>query len=229
MGPIKAVALGYARLLNFTGRARRAEYWWFFAWQFLLAAVAMGWVAFELASRARVDPAFAALMQNPQQMEAYVNSLYAGNELPLTIAYFVLFVIPNLSLTIRRLHDTDRSGWLIFMPALVAIASVFGGFFLMGAAAASSSGGGMALATLAMSVPSLVASIWFTVWLCLPGTNGPNRFGPDSVKNRKAKAPSHPAFAAQLDGAALDRSEVARKAAAHDYYQRRVLPSIQKA
>lgn len=194
MGPFKAVATSYARLLNFSGRARRAEYWWFMTFQFLGifgGAIAYGyWIAMRVQS----DPEFAQLMQSPGGAEAYVNSQIAQNLVPLTVAYLILSWIPMLSVSIRRLHDTDRSGWWYFINA----------------------------------VP-LIGPIWFLVLMCLPGSNGNNRFGGDSVDNRAQKEPAHPAFAAELTGDAKDRSEVARRAAARDYYKRHVLPSIQKA
>jgi len=229
MGPIKAVALCYARMFNFFGRARRAEYWCFFLWQILLGAGAGTFVAWTAATRAQSDPAFAAMMRSPDAAEAYFAGLIAPYAVPVAVGYLIFFVIPNLSVTIRRLHDTGRSGWNIFMPTVVAIASGVIGVVLMGGSAAASSAAGMMLAMLAISAPAVIASIVFLVWLCLPGTHGDNRFGGDPVTNRKAAEPAHPAFAPQAGGEARDRAEVARKAAAHDYYKRRVLPSIQKA
>ncbi|MEX3017794.1 DUF805 domain-containing protein [Gymnodinialimonas hymeniacidonis] len=214
-------------MFDFFGRARRAEYWWFFLWQTLLGGVVGGYFGFHMASRAATDPAFATMMQDPVRAEAYFNSLFAGYEWPIFIGSILLFYIPNLSVTIRRLHDTDRSGWRIFMPALVAFISAIGGIVLTGSAAAGGSAGGVFLASLVMTVPTLIASIWFLVWLCQAGTNGPNRFGPDSAPDRKQPVPAHPAFAPALEGEAADRSEVARKAAARDYYKRHVLPSVQ--
>ncbi len=228
MGLFKAVARCYIRMFDFFGRARRAEYWWFFLWQMLIGAAVGGTFGFQMASRAATDPAFAAMMQDPIRAEAYFNSLIAGYELPLFAAYVLLFILPNLSVTIRRLHDTDRSGWNIFMPTLVGIVSGIGGSVLMGMAAASGSTGGVFAAMFVIIVPTLIASIVFFVWLCQAGTHGDNRFGPDSAPDRPAPEPSHPAFAPALDGEAADRSEVARKAAMSDYYKRHVLPNIQK-
>lgn len=229
MGPLKAIARGYTRMLNFSGRARRAEYWWFFLWQIAIGAgvgLVFGWQAAQMAA---TDPAFAAILRDEALLEAYILRLIEPYALPALAAYLVLVMLPNLSLTIRRLHDTNRSGWNIFMPTIVAIASAIGGGVLMGTAAAGGSPSGAILGMVVMVVPGVIASIVFLVWLCLPGTNGPNRFGDDPVHNRRAVEPAHPAFAAQLEGAARDRSEIARRAAAHDYYKRRVLPSISKA
>ena len=53
------------------------------------------------------------------------------------LIYVFGFAIPQISCAVRRMHDTDRSGWWILVP---------------------------------------IAGLIFTF---LPGTPGPNRFGPD--------------------------------------------------
>lgn len=59
--------------------------------------------------------------------------------------------IPSIAVTIRRLHDRDMSGW--WYLGLFALQLIpFVGF---------------------------IASIAFLVLMLLPGTAGPNRFGPD--------------------------------------------------
>lgn len=215
-------------MFDFFGRARRAEYWWFFLWQIIVVLGVFVVIGIQAARRAVADPAFAAMMQDPVQAEAYFNSLFIGYEIPIAVGYLLLFIIPNLSVTIRRLHDTDRSGWNIFMPTLVGIASGIGGGVLLGLSAAGGSQLGIMLAMFAIFLPSLIASIWFLVWLCQAGTHGGNRFGPDSAPDRKKPAPAHPAFAPAVDRETADQLASARRAEAHEYYKRHVLGSIQK-
>lgn len=194
MGPIKAVGAAYVGMFNFTSRARRAEYWWFMLFQIILIFGATFWWGYGLVLRAQADPAFARLLQSPGGAETFVNSELMANIGPLSVAYIFGSWLPVLSISIRRLHDTDHSGWWYFINA----------------------------------VP-LIGPIWFLVLMCLPGTHGNNRFGPDPIPDRAAPVPAHPAFASPPDGAERDRVEVARRAAARDYYKRRVLPSIHKA
>lgn len=228
MGPFKAIGVCYAGMLNFTGRARRAEYWWFVVWQFVFGTAATALAFYYLTVRAQSDPAFAAILANPDAMELFILRMFEGYEIPIIVGYLIAFAIPSLAVTIRRLHDTNRSGWNIFMPTIVGIFSSILGLFFIGTSVANGSSSGVILSVIAMYIPMTIASIWFLVWLCLPGTNGNNRFGSDPVKNRPAPEPDHPAFASKLHGEARDRSEEERKAAARDYYKRRVLPSIQK-
>ncbi len=226
MGPFRAVGRAYARMFNFSDRASRSEYWWFFLFQFLL------YIGLQIAFGAAIasDPQFLSAANNPDMMEVFFqqNPQYMQYLGYAFAASLFVFFLPNLAVTIRRLHDTDRSGWFIFMPTLVSLVAGFiGGFMMAGAASSGNQGGAMMMLVAIMIIPA-IAYIWFIVVLCLPGTHGNNRFGGDPAPNRKRATPDHPAFAPKMDAESQDRSEVARKAAAHDYYQRHVLPSIKK-
>ena len=83
---------------GFGGRARRKEYWMFFLVYALLSgsitAVVMGldWVV-DFVTRGRWADSF---------------SLEAG----LTLGVFALVhLLPSIAVTVRRLHDTNRTGW----------------------------------------------------------------------------------------------------------------------
>lgn len=69
---------------DFSGRARRQEFWMFFLLQIIATAVAMG-----------IDSAIG--------MPAMTAVVGLG------------LLIPAISVTVRRLHDTDRSGWWILV------------------------------------------------------------------------------------------------------------------
>ncbi len=65
---------------------------------------------------------------------------------------FVLGIfIPSIAVAVRRFHDRDMSGWWYL------------GFIVLGA----------------IPYIGIIASIASLVIMCLPGTPGPNRFGPD--------------------------------------------------
>jgi len=99
------------RYADFSGRSRRREYWMFLVLNLLIAAVVWGLLAAtflagmsETAMTTVMTPVFA---------------LYALAVLGL--------VIPGLAVTIRRLHDTDRSGWNILLGAIPLV----GAFLLL--------------------------------------------------------------------------------------------------
>jgi uncharacterized membrane protein YhaH (DUF805 family) len=73
------------RFAKFDGRAGRAEFWWF-----VLANLV-------------VYIALAVLTQ----ISAIFWVLYA--------VYWLATIVPSLAVAIRRLHDTDKSGWLLLV------------------------------------------------------------------------------------------------------------------
>jgi len=79
---LNAFSKNYA---NFSGRARRAEYWMFLLFQIIVFVV--------LALLARVASAF-----------LYVYIVYA-----------LASLVPSLALIVRRLHDVGKSGWFYFI------------------------------------------------------------------------------------------------------------------
>jgi uncharacterized membrane protein YhaH (DUF805 family) len=85
---------------TFEGRARRKEYWYFILF-YCIALVAL----------AIVD-----VLAGTYSEEA---------ELGLFSALFVLAtLIPMIAVTVRRLHDTDRSGWWVLISFIPLIGSL---------------------------------------------------------------------------------------------------------
>ena len=75
-------------------------------------------------------------------------------------------LVPTLAITVRRLHDVDRSGWLVLVPIVPAFltVSLFYLSWLLGVV--------FALAT-------VLCSAYLIYLYVLPGMVGPNQFGPD--------------------------------------------------
>ena len=105
----EAVRSGF-RLWNRTdGRASRSEYWWWTLFYFLVffgAGIVVG--------------ALAGILGGASRSGAAAFTLVLG------VAALVL-VIPSLTVGIRRLHDTDRSGWWL----LVSLVPYLGGLILL--------------------------------------------------------------------------------------------------
>ena len=101
-----------------------------------------------------------------------------GGWSPFSTLFSLAILLPSLAVTVRRLHDTDRTcWWLLAMAgvfALIGLMAVLGrGGPYAGSMAASFTG--MIIAILVV----LFGSITFLVFMILPGTEGPNRYGPD--------------------------------------------------
>ena len=95
---------------DFSGRARRMEYWMFALVNLVIGVAIMG-VGFGLmaALGSTEHAAFGGLMVIP------------------FFLYWLAILIPSLAVTVRRLHDTGRSGWWY----LIAFVPFFGGLILL--------------------------------------------------------------------------------------------------
>ncbi len=97
MGFAEAVGTCFRKYAVFSGRARRSEYWFF-------------WLAYILTSFA-VGILDALIMP-------------AASSGPLSTIFILAVLLPSLAVGVRRLHDTDRTGWwllLVFLPVIGAI------------------------------------------------------------------------------------------------------------
>jgi uncharacterized membrane protein YhaH (DUF805 family) len=73
------------RYAQFTGRAGRPEFWWFFLANLIISVV------LSLLGRASVTVSI------------------------ISLAYSLAVLVPSIAVGVRRLHDTDKSGWWILL------------------------------------------------------------------------------------------------------------------
>jgi uncharacterized membrane protein YhaH (DUF805 family) len=96
----KVVFQNYA---NFSGRARRSEYWYFVLGQFCLI---IPFYALGMAGLLNDSPAMAT----------------AG--LAMYGIIVLASIIPALAVAVRRLHDTNKSGWYYFIGIIPFIGAI---------------------------------------------------------------------------------------------------------
>ena len=149
---------------EFSGRATRAEFWW---WQ-LSVSIA----GFALGS-----------------IDASIASFGEGNAYsPLGAVFGLATFLPGLAVAARRLHDIGKSGWwlVVFFTAgilgwipiaaglaVAAINGLFDPVWSKATVVPLLLGIGIAL------VIWLVIAVWFVLWMARQGQTGDNRFGPD--------------------------------------------------
>ena len=91
--------------------------------------------------------------------------------------FALAILLPTLAVAVRRLHDTDRSGWWIIAPA-VAYCRGRSRWPLLVAAGA----GVLVLAVLGFGFAiGAVLAIVLLVFYIQKGTAGPNTYGPDPL------------------------------------------------
>lgn len=93
MGFTEAVRTVFSKYATFSGRARRAEYWWFALFNILASLVLQ---ILDLA-------VFGAYSMGPD----------AGMGLPNVLGglFSLAILLPSIAVWVRRLHDVGRSGW----------------------------------------------------------------------------------------------------------------------
>jgi uncharacterized membrane protein YhaH (DUF805 family) len=96
-----AVSTCLAKYVTFTGRARRSEFWYYELFAFLAAIAAM--IADQI-----VDPPVPGTMS--------YGLVYALVMLGL--------LLPSLAVAVRRLHDTDRSGFWLFIAFVPFVGAI---------------------------------------------------------------------------------------------------------
>ena len=86
---------------KFSGRARRSEYWYFQLLYYVFLIIIL------------IPLAFIKDEDQRNKVMAIVHSVYS-----------LILLLPNLAVTVRRIHDTGRSGYYFFM-VLIPIAGPF--------------------------------------------------------------------------------------------------------
>ena len=90
---------------NFSGRARRSEYWNFFLFNIILSFI----VNFGISM-------LSTLFRN--------NSAFLFIPLIFFVIYFIYCFIPSIAVTVRRLHDTGRSGLYYFIGLIPLVGGI---------------------------------------------------------------------------------------------------------
>ena len=103
--------------LNFTGRADRREYW---SW-----AIARWIVLFALLILSIVSAFMAPYTAQVDGYEVTTNPIFASA--PILFLVFMVTLLPDLAVSVRRMHDAGRSGWwLLWMNIIPGV-----GFILL--------------------------------------------------------------------------------------------------
>ena len=151
----------FFKYADFSGRARRSEYWLFQMFQIL---VYLGILALLISGISG---------GGAQAMAGSLGSLaFLG-------VFALACFVPNLAVATRRLHDTGKSIWwlALYLPGILAGASTMRGLAEVGQPDAQTLAHAAQGGTL--SILSAVTNLIIMVLMCLPGTRGANRFGPD--------------------------------------------------
>ncbi len=158
-----------SRMFDYSGRASRVEFWWWMRLLFcVLPVLSVAWVAIEM-----------LLARSVPSLGMMVFSVLAYS----VILFAVVGFLPTLALTVRRLHDTGRSGgvvvaWFV-LPLFAWIVFLGVGFVTLSIGLV---GGDPSViptyASLGIAIAvTLAVACWATWLLSRNGDDGVNIFG----------------------------------------------------
>jgi uncharacterized membrane protein YhaH (DUF805 family) len=101
MGFGESIKHVFSNLTNFSGRASRSEFWWFYLFLVIVEII------------------FAVIL-----------NVVVGNSSSGSLSTFLFYVIyvvlflASLSVSVRRLHDSNKSGWLVLLGLLCCVGQI---------------------------------------------------------------------------------------------------------
>ena len=137
----------FSKYATFSGRARRSEFWYFYLF-YILVALGLSFLSIRI---------------------------------PIAKYLYILFglgvFLPYTAVTVRRLHDIGKSGWilLIFMVASLLISMLT--FLYIDIFAPTNEGSFRTVSIFIFIVFAL--AIWFIVLMCKDSQPGENKWGPN--------------------------------------------------
>ncbi|MBM0204276.1 DUF805 domain-containing protein [Micromonospora sp. STR1s_5] len=96
-----AIKSVFSQYVGFSGRARRSEYWWFALFTVLVSIAA-----------AILDSALGL---------TFVEGSSSGF---IGLVVSLALLLPTLAVAVRRLHDTDRTGWWVLIGLVPLVGAI---------------------------------------------------------------------------------------------------------
>ncbi len=151
---------------DFSGRARRKEYWWFTLVNFIIAFALMIGLMIPIAKMG--FNAAASGTEDIDEMEMML-TIMKNPFMYIYIIYYLAILIPSIAVTVRRLHDIGKSGyWAIFIYGSALLSYIAQMFQITSS-----------VAFILFGLASFVIVIISLVWMFTNSDYGPNQYGPN--------------------------------------------------
>ena len=150
----------WKKYVQFSGRATRSEYWYFYLFNFLVGLV-LGFLSGFLGF---FSPALAFPF----------NACYW--------LYTIAVLLPSWAVFVRRFHDIGKSAWFAFtglffsLGWLLLTVLLFLGVLSGSIDMPDAAGAGYAI--ISALILFVVSIVWYIVFPCLPSQEGTNKYGP---------------------------------------------------
>ncbi|MCW3849173.1 DUF805 domain-containing protein [Sphingomonas sp. LB-2] len=195
---LEALKQGFGGLLTFSGRMRPMHFWLYFAVIFLAIQAVAGIGGFlmmqgmfaRMGRFMREHPDQVDVVQTPGGTSWHVKGYHPELVPDVSLFVWVVAAVCLISVLLlaaavtRRLHDSNRRGWwgLLPLPFLATGIAIFPGLFAsFGAPGGKEPDMGLFLLLMLNNMVYLGSLGLLVVLLCLGGTRGENRFGPQPL------------------------------------------------
>lgn len=170
----EGVWAGFSGLLNFKGRMRRSEYWWFFAFSLIVGVVAyFGFLTWQ-------DEWEQTFFERFQTVESWRMFPYVYTTYTMPV-YFVVGLL--FSAQVRRFHDVGKRAWIPFIKTGVFVLLAWYVYRLTHAAVSFDINLGVIGWLLLIAYVAL--AIVIAVVACIDSEKERNRYGKSSKYRRK--------------------------------------------
>lgn len=112
----QAVSTCFKKYAVFAGRASRSEFWYWVLFYIIVAVIVN-----------ILDSLFGWQVYSAENLETGNSVSYAYNTGWLSAIWYLVALLPMISVSVRRLHDTGRSGWWWWLNIICCI----GGLILL--------------------------------------------------------------------------------------------------
>ena len=151
---------------DFSGRARRKEYWWFMLINFIIGFALMLGLMIPMVKMGFNAAASGA--EDIDEMEVML-TIMKNPFMYIYIIYYFAVLIPSIAVTVRRLHDIGKSGyWAIFIYGSALLSYVAQLFQITSS-----------VAFILFGLASFVIIIISLVWMFTNSDFDSNQYGPN--------------------------------------------------
>lgn len=157
----------FKQYADFSGRARRKEYWWFTVINFIIMLIFIIGLMVPIFKMSYAVTMSGGDLEDFNEMEM-VAAMLKNPFIYIYLIYYLAVLVPSISVFVRRMHDIGRSGYWAFL--------YFGITLIVQIVNMGNYGTGV---TIIIGMVLLFITVLFLVWLFTDSQYGPNQWGPN--------------------------------------------------
>ena len=134
---VEAIKSCFSKYVTFKGRARRSEFWWFYLLNALPSVVLCYMLVWKMNKRAELESQIYDAVFSGGDTAAIMAQAQSADSTFFTVAGIacvvsLLLFLPMLAVWVRRLHDTGKTGHLLWLCLFFGIGGIIPLLFCLG-------------------------------------------------------------------------------------------------